>query len=269
MRNGISNHGVLWWYSSENLSPRVTSSFLERQRRLLSAAQFAREHQNQWVDAADSFCSAADIDFAMGQGWAMQTSARYGQGYVMFADIGLVANPTVVGVAHELHGAVYVDALATFQGSREKPVLLEAVEREIGRLARAFMPMRKIQIESWQGIASVQALQMRGLPIEIFTPTAKAHSEQWPILQQRLASRTLVLYPHPQLREELLNLVVELTSTGIRVIDAGSVHQDHAVVVRGLCAMLQPKSAAGPSIAAILPADSGGAAATWRDQYFR
>src|SRR5262249_28950585 len=46
----------------------------------------------------------------------------------------------------------------------------------------------------------------------------------------------LVLPPHAQLREELLNLVYEVGPTGVRVIDKGSVHQDHAVAVRGVVA---------------------------------
>src|SRR5258708_15556084 len=36
------------------------------------------------------------------------------------------------------------------------------------------------------------------------------------------------------LREELLNLTYEVGPSGIRVIDKGAVHQDHAVAVRGV-----------------------------------
>jgi hypothetical protein len=54
----------------------------------------------------------------------------------------------------------------------------------------------------------------------------------------QLSSRTLVLPPQVRLREELLNLVVELGPTGVKVIDRGQVHQDHAVAVRGVCASL-------------------------------
>src|SRR5262249_11307421 len=60
--SGIGKPGIVfWWYTSGNPSPRVTPAFLERQRRLLLPAQFAREHQNAWVDAADAFTSAAEI----------------------------------------------------------------------------------------------------------------------------------------------------------------------------------------------------------------
>jgi hypothetical protein len=266
MSSGISRNGILWWYSDQNLSPRITENFLARQRRLLSPQQYRREHQNQWVDAADSFTSASEVDAAMGHGWTMQTQGRSGASYVMAVDLGLVTNPTVIGVAHEDRGVLYLDSLTTFQGSRERPVQLIDVELAILRLAQAF-PTRSIQIESWQGVSAVQSLQRRGLPIAIFTPTARAHSEQWPCLSQRLASRSLVLPSHQQLRDELLNLTIELGPTGVKVVDPGQLHQDHAVVLRMLCAMLQPQPDRGATFAAILPNDD--ARPGWRDQYFR
>ena len=87
-------------------------------------------------------------------------------------------------------------------------------------------------------MSAVQSLMRHGLNVELFTPTAKAHAEEWPLLAQRLAARTLVLPPHARLREELLNLVYEVGPQGVRVIDRGKVHQDHAVAVRGVVASL-------------------------------
>ncbi len=132
---------------------------------------------------------------------------------------------------------IYIDKIITFQGSREEPVKLAVVEETIKDLAQRFN-VRKIRIESWQGMAAVQNLQALDLPVELFTPTAKAHAEEWPVLAQHLATQTLVLPPHARLREELLNLVYEVGPQGVRVIDKGSVHQDHAVAVRGVVASL-------------------------------
>ena len=55
---------VYWHWHGTNQSPRVSADYIARQRRILLPNQFAREHQNLWVDAADSFVSAADIDAA-------------------------------------------------------------------------------------------------------------------------------------------------------------------------------------------------------------
>ena len=44
------------------------------------------------------------------------------------------------------------------------------------------------------------------------------------------------------MREELLNLTYEVGPQGVRVLDKGKVHQDHAVCLRGIAAMLaQPE----------------------------
>jgi phage terminase large subunit-like protein len=63
---------VFWAWSGANRSPKVTQRFLDQQRRLLMPAQFSREHQNLWIDAADSFTTAAYVDAAMGHNWTDQ-----------------------------------------------------------------------------------------------------------------------------------------------------------------------------------------------------
>jgi hypothetical protein len=241
---------VYWYYSSENLSPLVTPEFLARQRRLLMPAQFAREHQNLWIDAADSFASAADVDAAMAWGWTEQLAGAPDGAYVIVVDFGVVHDPTVIGVGHaDTENRIVVDKLVTFQGSREKPVQVAAVEACIRDLAARF-PCWKVRIESWQGIAAAQSLAAVGLPVELLTPTVRTNAEEWPVLSQRLTTRTLVLPSHARLREELLNLTYEVGATGIRVVDRGAVHQDHAVAVRMLCAAY-----AAPVVVDMSPSD--------------
>jgi hypothetical protein len=232
---------VFWSWCGQNRSPRVTDAFLERQRRILLPAQYAREHSNQWVDQADGFTTPAEVDAAMGHGWTEQLEGRRDTQYVGYTDLGAVHDPSVIAVGHEDGGTVYIDKVLTFQGSHEQPVSLAAVEEAIADLCRTFR-LRRMRVESWQGLAAVQSLQRRGLPVEIFAPTAKTNAEEWPILAQRLSSRTLVLPPHARLREELLNLFVEVGPHGVRVVDRGRVHQDHAVAVRGVVAGLQRRT---------------------------
>ena len=232
---------VFWWYSQENRSPRISADFLSRQRRILMPTQYAREHENAWVEAADSFTIAADVDAAMGHGWTEQADGKRGVAYNYFVDLGAVHDPTVICVGHAEDGIIYIDKLVTFQGSREHPVQIPVVEQAIKDLAELFPP-EKIRIESWQGLASVQSLGGLGLPVSVFTPTAKSNANEWPVLAQRLTTRTLVLPAHGRLREELLNLTYEVGPQGVRVIDKGKIHQDHAVAVRGVVAALIPPS---------------------------
>jgi hypothetical protein len=101
----------------------------------------------------------------------------------------------------------------------------------------------KVRIESWQGAQLVQRLKARGLVVEEVFPSARLHANEWPMLAARLTSRTLLLPRHERLREELLGLSTELTATGIRVVDRGRVHQDHAVALRLAVGAVGPANA--------------------------
>ena len=229
---------TFWYYSPENGSPRVTAAFLERQKRLLMPTQYAREHQNQWVDQMDSFCTQTDVDAAMAWPVEPETTTEP-RPHGLAVDIGSVHDPSVVGVGHRREdGLIVIDTLRTLEGSKEAPVSMAALEQVITDLALAYAPVSTIRIESWQGITSAQRLTALGLPVDLFAPTAKLHSEEWPVLAQHLAGRSLRLPQHPRLREELLGLSYDVTPTGVRVTDRGQVHQDHAVVVRLLVAAL-------------------------------
>jgi hypothetical protein len=160
---------VFWWHSSENLSPKVTPAFIERQRRILMPAQFARERQNSWVDAADGFTCAAEVDAAMSHGWTEQIEGRPGVDYHCFVDLGAVHDPTVIAVGHLESDIAFIDRLVTYQGSREQPVQLATVEQALRHLAWKFH-LVKIRIESWQGLSAVQALTRAGLNAELFRP---------------------------------------------------------------------------------------------------
>jgi hypothetical protein len=173
----------------------------------------------------------------MSSGRVEEFGGRHDVDATAFVDLGTVHDPSVIALGYLEADRVVIGRLVTFQGSRGEPVQVAAVEAALRDLCTRWS-VRKIRIESWQGISSVQSLSRLGLPVELFAPTAKAHSEEWPVLAQRLSTRTLNLFPHARLREELLNLVYEVGPTGVKVIDRGRVHQDHAVAVCGVCAQL-------------------------------
>src|SRR5207253_2725954 len=124
------------------------ADFLERQRRILLPGQYAREHQNAWVDAADSFATAAEVDAAMAHGWTEQLEGRPGCDYHGFVDLGAVHDPSVIAVGHLESEVAFIDVLRTFQGSREQPVQLADVEAALRDLAGRFH-LTKIRVESW------------------------------------------------------------------------------------------------------------------------
>jgi hypothetical protein len=137
---------VYWYWSSDNLSPKVTSAFLERQRRILLPVQFAREHQNQWVDGADALTSHVDVDIAMNH---ERVDIPAGTRFVKFVDLGSVRDATAIATGCRVRDLIVITALETFQGSHEQPVQLATIER---RLRETAADVDLIRIESWQGM---------------------------------------------------------------------------------------------------------------------
>jgi hypothetical protein len=127
------------------------------------------------VDAADSFVTALDVDAAMSSGWTERVRGDGTTPSEIAVELGAVHDPTVIRVAHRAaNGRVYIDKLVTLQGSREHPVQMSVVESTIRALASAFAPVKKIRIESWQGMGTAQTLTRLGLPVELYTPTFRA-----------------------------------------------------------------------------------------------
>ena len=138
---------VFGYYSQENLSPKITPEFLARQKRILHPVQFALEHENTLMDATDSFISTLEVDDAMDGSWIETPVGEPGRSYVIAVDLGTVHDPSVVGVGHLEDALVCVDKLLTFEGSRDRPVQLWAVERAIRDLASDF-PTKRVLVES-------------------------------------------------------------------------------------------------------------------------
>lgn len=237
-RADAGDPAVFFEHSTVNRSKLVTPEFLARMRRLKHPLLFAREHQNSWQDADDSFVLVEHVDAAMGRGWDGSVLPEAGVRYAGFVDIGLVSDPTVIAVGHDVDGVAHIDKLITHQGSRQRPVSLPGLRSELRSLAELWR-LSPLVIESWQGLTIAADLVRDGVRAEVRTPTAQSQSEMWSALAAELGAGNVTLAKHDRLREELLNLRVELRPTGaLRVFDRGRVHQDHAVAVGGVVQLL-------------------------------
>lgn len=238
---------VFWEHSTVNRSPLVTAEYLDRMRRLKHPVEYAREHGNTWSDGEDSYATAEQVDRAMGRGWEGSELPEDGRRYHCFVDLGVVHDPTVVAIGHEEpDGMIYVDKLLTYQGSKRRPVDLGLVREEL-RSLHGLWKLHGLRIESWQGIAVGQDLVRSGVAADVRTPTMTTQHALWSALAVELAAGTLALPPHERLREELLNLRVELRpGGGIKVTDRGKIHQDHALACGGVVEMIvAARSASG------------------------
>ncbi len=243
---------VFYFHTHENLSPKVTTAYLERQRGILSAFDYAREHENTWVDDASAIVQTEDVDACMGHGWREQTLGKPEKHYVCAVDLGTVSDPSVVSVGHleDDDGAIYIDRIVVVKGEKKRPVSLVAIEEIVRQLDDGFK-LAQVKIESWQGLMMAERLVKFGrVPAEILEPTLKTQMREWPLLSQRITDRMIVFPFHPLLRRELLGLTWEATSSGMKVVARDRAHQDVAVTVRMIVAMLEQGGSVNPEIAA-------------------
>lgn len=222
-------------YRQDNPSPLIKPEYLERERALLPPSIYAREHENRWGAGSDAYCTAADWERAIDGGSPL--AYRDAGPCVAFLDLGWVHDETALAVGKRIDGRAAILALETWQGSQDKPVNFGDVEARIMTLAESHN-IRRLTIESPQGVGMAQNLQVAGLATETLHPTAKSNRENWGALYNGLKAGQVWLPNDARLRRELLTLTIESKATGWRVVDEPSVHNDRAVAVAGVVAML-------------------------------
>jgi hypothetical protein len=228
------NSSIYLDYRTENLSPLVTKEYLDRERALLPANIYAREHMNLWGEGSDAFCTEEDWQRAIANG-DPRRSADEGPSN-LFCDLGWVHDETALAVAKREKERVKVIGLETFKGTQSHPVQFSAVEGKIIELAGT-LNIKRARIESPQGVAMAQRLNVSGLAAEVLHPTARSNQENWGALYTALKNGTVDLPNDAKLRQQLLTLTIVTTQNGWRVEDVPSIHNDRAVAVAGVVAM--------------------------------
>jgi hypothetical protein len=229
--------GVYSFHSTKNESPLITPEYLERQRRLLNPLIFDREHCNLLREGSDLFCTKADLDAAFGSGWAVQSRGTPDCPYFCYVDLASTGLASAAILHLDTDGSALVDEIHLWHGGRQR-VRIESVEHYLLDAFQRYN-LRRIRIESFQGLALEQALENKGLPVEFHQPTAQSMSLLWNTLQSLLTNHKLRLYRigpgAKELAQELEGMVTEVTAQGVKV--RGSPHPDVAVSVGGACVL--------------------------------
>lgn len=217
-------------YHTENLSPLVTEEYLERERALLPPAVFSREHLNLWSEGSDVYCTEQDWQRATSDGDPRRLDDP-GPAFA-FVDLGWAHDETAIAAVKRNHGKTAVLALDIFQGSQAHPVKFDAVEKKLAELAER-LHIRRMVIESPQGVAMAQRLSIQGVNTQVLYPTAKSNQEHWGALYTALKSGLVMLPDDAKLRRQLLTLTIKNTPTGWKLEDVPSIHQDRARAIAG------------------------------------
>jgi hypothetical protein len=224
-------------YETENLSPLISADYLESQQVQLPAHVYAREHLNLWGEGTAAVCSEADWKRAIADGDPRRIDDP-GPCHA-FLDLGWVHDESVLVIMRKLEsGKTGVLCMETWQGSAQNPVEFSSISSRLQDLCAKFN-VQKLVIESPQGYQMAQLLALSGVNTEILSPTAKSNQENWGALITALKNGTICLPDDARLRRQLLTLTIETTTTGWKVVDVPSVHNDRAVAVAGCLAAIE------------------------------
>ncbi len=232
-------------------APWLALEDLEEQRATIHPIDFAVYFEARWSEPAGAWITSAMFD-------AIETGTEasglpYPATSVMYVDLGLRKDATAIAICHGVQrsdgqAAVVLDTLRTLRGNKAEPVQLEAVEDLVVEMCEAYR-VRRVVFESWQGASSVQRLRKRleGVSVEEEFPTAESMAKAWGGLYSLISGVRLSVFPHADLRRELLALVVKSVNGRMKVAEGSRlVHQDHAVALAGACQLVVAQPSTSP-----------------------
>ncbi|MDP9403846.1 MAG: terminase large subunit [Actinomycetota bacterium] len=229
------------WRVSETPGPLpwVDPSWLAEQRALLPESQYRRLHLNEWAAGEDRIASADDLAACVVLEGPLP--ARPGERYVIGLDVGLKRDRTVAAVCHSEalvnpeHGTVgqrvVLDRMHVWSGTRDAPVLLDAVEQWVAQ-ASALYNGARAAIDPWQAIGLGQRLRERKVAVDEFTFSSSSVGQLALTLHQLIRAHALALPDDQDLLDELANVRLVETAPGVLRMDhdAGR-HDDRAVAI--------------------------------------
>ncbi len=217
-------------YRTDNPSPLITQKYLDGQQAKLPAHVFAREHNNLWGSGSGAFCTEGDWTRATDDG--DPTRDRDPGPSFLFCDLGWIHDETAIAVAKRQGEKVDILTIAAFKPAPGMPIEFKSVEEKIKDLA-GDLNVKRVEIESPQGVGMAQKLSLDGLRAQVLHPTSKSNMERWGALNVALKNGSVRLPQDAKLRRQLLTLTIKESTTGWRVIDVPSIHNDRAVAVAG------------------------------------
>jgi hypothetical protein len=238
-----------FWHVSEvpGPVPWVSKEYLDAQRRLLTEAEFARLHYNQWTEEDDRLVTEEDLDAACVLPGSLPADRRHR--YIITVDLGVKVDATVVVVAHaesipgEPHAQrVVVDLIKRWVPTRKRQVRLSQVRQFLEETSVAYR-RAPVYGDPSQFHEMRQALVAQGVRAMEFKFTSTSVGELASSLVLALRNHQVWLPDRPELRSELLTVRLREVSPGAYRMDhdAGS-HDDQAVALGMATHLLLGKS---------------------------
>ncbi len=151
--------------------------------------------------------------------------------YILALDVGVKSDATCAVVCHGSDGAVVLDRIMTWRGSRENHVDLAEVERWIVRAWKDYGHPR-VRFDPWQAFHLSQRLAAAGVRTEEFTFSSASVGKIALTLYNLIRAHQLALPEDPELIDELSNVRLRESSPGVFRLDHdASRHDDRAVAL--------------------------------------
>jgi hypothetical protein len=210
---------------------------------------------NEWTAAEDRVATADDVQAALTLDGPLPPQP--GVGYLIALDLGLKNDRTVAVVCHAVvtldederpQGArIVLDRIETWQGTRDRPVDLGAVEEWIAVASETYNRAGAV-IDPWQAVGLGQRLRQRGISVEEFTFSASSVGRLASTLVQLLRGRRLDLpADDDELADELTNLRLRETAPGVLKLDHDPDRHDDRAVSLALAATRLLEGHIGPT----------------------
>ncbi|MDO7881786.1 hypothetical protein [Antiquaquibacter soli] len=212
---------------------------LAEQRRLLPESAFARLHLNRWTAAEDRLVSLDDLRACVTLDGPLDHDPAHR--YVIGLDLGLKNDRTVLSIAHSERrdgGAprVVLDRIAVLQGTKNRPVQLDDVERLTLEASRSYGHAR-VRLDPWQAVGLAQRLRERGVTVEEWTFSAQSVGRLGQTLHLLLRDHRLALPDDQELLDELMTVRLRESAPGVYRLDHDAGQHDDRAVSLGLAAL--------------------------------
>ncbi len=212
-------------------TPWLDPADLAEQRAELPEWEFARLHENVWIESDDRLSSVDDLRACSTlSDWPL--ARRRDVPYLLTLDVGLKHDRTVCAVTHpearqDAAGfRVVLDRMAAWQGSRRDPVSLDLVESYVLQAARDYQ-VSGILLDPYQAAQLAQRLRARGVRVDEFAFTAASVGRLGAALHTSIRDHALALPPAEHEEPEAAELHEELAHVRLRESSPGVYRLDH------------------------------------------
>ncbi len=228
-------------------SPWADPARLGEQKARLTESAYARLFENRWTAAEDRLTTLESVRECVGHEGPLDYDRTFD--YVIGLDIGLKRDRTVAVVAHREGSKIVLDRIAVWQGSRLRPVKIEAVEEWVVQASESFGKAR-IVADPWQSIGLLQRLRKGGHRAEEFTFSQSSVGRLASTLYGLLRDHNLSLPDDADLIDELAHVRLIEKSPGVFRMDHDpGCHDDRAVALAlAATSLLKEREFAAPSV---------------------